>query len=521
MQPDSAISPLHQRRYLVGGELRSWAGPVEQVLSPVLGSDGKPTPIGSYPAQGAAESEAALAAACAAWDLGRGRWPTMPVAGRIACVEAFLARMQAVREPVVRLLMWEIGKTRGDSEKEFDRTVVYVRDTLAALKELDRVGARFQSAEGVVAQVRRSPLGVTLCMGPFNYPLNETFTTLIPALVMGNPVIFKPPKLGILLHEPLLDAFAASFPPGVVNTVYGDGRAIITPLMRSGRVDVLAFIGSSRVADLIRAQHPKPHRLRCVLGLEAKNPAIVTARADLDLAVRECLLGSLSFNGQRCTALKLLWVEQGVHGAFLERFAAAVDGLRHGLPWEPGVQLTPLPEPGKPAAMQALVDDARAKGAAVANRRAGPIDATSFFPAVLSPAAPGTRIWAEEQFGPVVPVASFADAAEPLSWLAASDYGQQAAVFSQDPAEVALLADGLVNLVCRVNVNSQCQRGPDVYPFTGRKDSAEGTLSVTDALRVFSIRSMVAARDLPANHRILGDIARERRSAFISTDWLF
>jgi glyceraldehyde-3-phosphate dehydrogenase (NADP+) len=130
----------------------------------------------------------------------------------------------------VRLIMWEIGKTLPDARKEFDRTVAYIHDTVAAMKELDRASSRFEQNEGIVGQIRRSPLGVVLCMGPFNYPLNETFTTLIPALVMGNPVIFKPPKLGVLLHSPLLEDFRDAFPPGVVNTVYGDGATIVGPL---------------------------------------------------------------------------------------------------------------------------------------------------------------------------------------------------------------------------------------------------------------------------------------------------
>lgn len=514
------LVPLHQRRWLADGTLRHWEGPVETVRSPVL-TGGQPTVIGSYPMLGEAEALAALDGAARAWGQGRGEWPAMGVAERIACVERFAARMVEVREAVVRLLMWEIGKSRPDSEKEFDRTVAYVKDTVAALKELDRGAARFLQVEGVVAQVRRSPLGVALCMGPFNYPLNETFTTLVPALIMGNPVIFKPPKLGVLLHEPLLPLFADCFPRGVVNTVYGDGRTVVTPLMKSGRVDVLAFIGTSRVADLIRAQHPKPHRLRCVLGLEAKNVGIVTAQTDLELAVKECVTGALSFNGQRCTALKLLAVQRPVLDEFLARLAAAVDALKPGLPWEPGAQITPLPEPDKVAQLQALVDDALAKGARVVNRGAGPRDATTWFPSVLAPVAPGMRLWREEQFGPLVPVAAFDDLEEPLGWVRDGDYGQQASIFSRDPREVAHLVDGLANQVCRINLNSQCQRGPDVFPFTGRKDSAEGTLSVTDALRVFSIRSMTAAKDVAANHKILGAITRERSSAFVSTEWLF
>ena len=107
--------------------------------------------------------------------------------------------------------MWEIGKSLPDSEKGFDRTVEYIVDTIEALKTLDRNSSRFEMKQQIIAQIRRAPLGVVLCMGPFNYPLNETFATLIPALIMGNTVIFKPPKLGVLLHLPLLNAFREAF----------------------------------------------------------------------------------------------------------------------------------------------------------------------------------------------------------------------------------------------------------------------------------------------------------------------
>ena len=85
---------------------------------------------------------------------------------------------------------------------------------------------------------------------------------------------------------------------------------------------------------------------------------------------------------------------------------------------------------------------------------------------------------------------------------------------------MARLIDPLVNRVCRVNLNSQCQRGPDTFPFTGRKDSAEGTLSVSDALRVFSIRTLVAAKGSDANRDILKRIVQERKSGFLSTDFI-
>ena len=516
-------SPIEQRQYLCDGAIKEWNGPQQEVLSPIceaVGDTVRRRLIGSYPLLTEEQALEALDAACRAYDHGRGPWPTMSVEERIRHVEAFAYRMQEQREEVVKLMMWEIGKTLPDSEKEFDRTVDYIRDTIDALKDLDRLSSRFVIAQGVIGQIRRAPLGVALCMGPFNYPLNETFTTLIPALIMGNPVIFKPPKLGVLLHQPLLEAFRDSFPGGVINSVYGEGRKVVGPLMKSGRIDVLAFIGSSRAADILKQQHPKPHRLRCVLGLEAKNAGIVLKDADIDNAVQECALGALSYNGQRCTALKMLFVHEEIVDAFITKFNDAVGKLKGGMPWDAGVQITPLPEPDKTKYLTELIDDARAKGARIVNENGGAVTHTFMSPAVVYPVGPGMRLYSEEQFGPVVPIASFRDIEEPMSYVTQSDYGQQVSLFGSNPELIADLIDPMVNQVCRVNINSQCQRGPDIFPFTGRKDSAEGTLSVSDALRVFTIRTLVAAKETDANRRIIKSIVTERRSRFLSTDFI-
>jgi glyceraldehyde-3-phosphate dehydrogenase (NADP+) len=515
---------LVQTEYLIGGSIRNWSGAMQEVRSPVCIMAGeRPVPfiIGSVPSLTVAESLQALDAACVAYADGCGEWPTMPVVKRIGHMESFVRRMKEQRDAVVGLLMWEIGKPLIDAEKEFDRTVQYIIDTIDALKELDRTASRFVVQEGIIGQMRRGPLGVVLCMGPYNYPLNETFTTLIPALLMGNTVVFKPAKQGVLLLSPLLQAFRDCFPPGVVNTVYGDGSVVIGPLMQSGRIDCLAFIGSSRVADSLKQQHPRPHRLRSVLGLGAKNPAIILPDADLDLTVSECLLGSLSFNGQRCTAIKIIFVHESIAALFLERFVKAVDGLQFGLPWEQGVKITPLPVAGKPEQLAAWIADACARGATVLNDGGGTSNGTYCHPAVVYPVAPGSELYEHEQFGPVVPVVAYREFTEATRYIRESCYGQQVSIFGNDPQLLAELVDPLVNQVCRVNLNCQCQRGPDSFPFTGRKDSAEGTLSVADALRVFSIRTLVAAKAQPANQTILTDIVHNRRSSFLSTDFIF
>jgi len=515
--------PCIQTGYLINGEIRNWDGPCQEVFSPVwVAQDAAPKPffIGEYPMLTEAQAFEALDAAVIAYDHGRGEWPTLSVAERIDHLEQFVFRMIKAKDRVVRFLMWEVGKSLGDSAKEFDRTIQYIKDTIAALKDLDRVSSRFTIEGEIMAQIRRAPLGVVLCMGPFNYPLNETFTTLIPALVMGNTVILKPPKHGALLYAPLLDAFCEIFPRGVINVIYGEGKKMIPPLMASGKVNVLGLIGTSRTANALKKQHPHPNRLRCVLGLEAKNPAIVLKGADLDLAVKECILGSLSFNGQRCTALKILFVEAGIAQDFLERLSAAVNALSFGMPWQEGVFLTPVAEKGKTDFLKDLVADAVALGARVVNPSGASVFGSFFFPAVLYPVTSKMRVYHEEQFGPVIPVLPFDDIREPIEYMINSNYGQQVSIFGSDPDQIARLIDPLVNQVCRVNINSQCQRGPDSFPFTGRKDSAEGTLSVSDALRVFSIRTLVAAKQTELNKQIITRIVQDHKSKFLATDFI-
>ncbi len=461
-------NPIHQKLYLVNGELKQWEGASSDVFSTISATqEYKPTLLGSIPDMGETEAMDALNGALNAYDEGKGIWPTMKVNDRIECMEKFVSQMETKREEIVTLLMWEIGKSLPDSQKEFDRTVEYIYDTIEDYKQLDRNSAKFQKHDGVYAHIRRGPLGVVLCLGPYNYPLNETFALLIPALIMGNTAIFKPAKHGVLL---------------------------IT--------------------------HPKSNRLRLVLGLEAKNPAIILPDADMDLTIEECLAGTLSFNGQRCTALKIVYVHEEVQESFIKRFAERVDALKFGNPWEDGVKLTPLPESGKPAYIQELIDDALAKGAKIMNKKGGKHFRNFIWPAVLYPVTKEMRVYQEEQFGPVIPVLSFKDIEEPLDDMAASNYGQQVSLFGRDVYALAPLIDTLANLVCRVNLNSSCQRGPDVYPFTGRKDSAQSTLSVHDALRSFSIRTLLAFKDNELNKETVKQLLETKLSNFTSTDYI-
>ena len=218
---------------------------------------------------------------------------------------------------------------------------------------------------------------------------------------MGNTILFKPPKHGTLLHYPLLKAFQECFPKGVVNTIYGRGANVVPPLMQTGKINVLTLIGSSKVANDLKKMHPKLNRLRAVLGLDAKNAGIILKNADVELAVKECILGSLSFNGQRCTAIKIIWVHRSIAKKFLNRFTEELEKLKFGMPWEAGVNLTPLPEPNKPTYLAECIADAQANGAEVMNEGGGTTVNSFVYPAVLYPVNSKMKVYSEEQFGPL------------------------------------------------------------------------------------------------------------------------
>ena len=303
------------------------------------------------------------------------------------------------------------------------------------------------------------------------------------------------------------------------------------PLMASGKIDGLAFIGGSKAADDLIRQHPNPHRLKLFLQLEAKNMAIflpgifsAAASANLDTAVDETVIGSLSYNGQRCTALKLIFVPKEQASKFVEKYVAKVEKLSVGLPWETDENggasaITPLPNQKRVEYMKQLIDDAVAKGAKIMNKDGGKIiggsDSTLMVPAVLYPVSKECAVYHEEQFGPVVPIVPYDDIETVLEYGREGDYGQQVAIFtSEDETETtANILDKFSSVFGKININNQCGRSPDSLPFSGRRSSALGIMSVSEALKEFSIPTVVTYKDRNNNAEIVQKV--EQSSVFM------
>jgi glyceraldehyde-3-phosphate dehydrogenase (NADP+) len=504
------------------GIIDDYTGAYQPVTSPIIDSStGKRAVIGKIAQMKKDELNDIVKSAEDAWKNGQGVWPQMTIHERITAIEKVVVSLKEKREEIVNVLMWEICKSLDDARAEFDRTMTFIESVITALKDMDTNEGNWTTVSGILAKIRRAAIGIVLILGPFNYPFNETYATLIPALLMGNVIIMKLPTTGGLAHILTMEAYAKHLPPGVINFISGSGRELLSPLMSTGKIDVLAFIGGSNAADKIIKSHPNPHRLKVFLQLEGKNLGIVLPDADLTTAVEQITIGSTTYNGQRCTAIKLVFVHKSLIEEFLPLFAQRVAQLKWGLPWsaEGKVAITPLPENEKVASMESLIYDAINHGAKVINsdeEKGGcDIHGELMRPAIVYPVTSSMRLWTEEQFGPVIPVAVYENISEILQYLHDTHYGQQAAVFTSDSSEEsAHLIDVLSTAVGRININTQCGRSPDSLPFSGRRSSAMGTMSVTESLKVFSTEVVVAGKQSKKNEEILKGY--EATSKFLS-----
>ena len=497
------------KKVLVGGIVKPFEGVCDDKTSPIIDpKTGERTVIGRVAQMDENDVAEVLRSSCNAWDKGKGIWPQMSVEDRISALRTYIDRLSQCKNDIIHSLMWEIGKPTKDATSEFERTMDFMTKTIDEFLNLDENDGQWTNEEGYLVKTRRGPVGIMLNFGPFNYPLNESYCTLFPALLLGNIAIFKIPSLGGLAHILTMEAVASSLPPGVLNFISGSGRDLIEPLMNSGEIDILSFIGSSKVADVIIRAHPAPHRLRLFLQLESKNPAIVLPCADLETAAKEIAIGATKYNGQRCTSLKIVFIHTSIVEPMLERLCEQVASLSCGMPWVEGVQVTPLPELDKVQTLEALIEDAIHYGAMIVNADQGGGDKchrsdNTMLPAILYPVTNQMKLWSIEQFGPMIPIVSYTSIDEVTEYISSGPYGQQASIFGQDSKNITPVLDILVNIVARVNLNMQCSRSPDMVPFTGRRSSGNGVMSVRDVLYEFSIPVVVAGKLQGSNEQIL------------------
>ncbi|MBK9033696.1 MAG: aldehyde dehydrogenase family protein [Myxococcales bacterium] len=466
-------SPLleHRTGYVAGAFLPPHAGPRFVVHDPATGE-----PLAELPSYGAADTDAAIAAAATVLAA-----PPASLETRAGWLRAIAAAQLAHQDELARIITLENGKPLAEARGEVAYAAGFYQ---VAADSIDALAPRTlaQRPRGLTWTVYARPAGVAGLITPWNFPLAMLAKKLAGALAAGAPAVIKPAELTPLAPLALVHLIdRLDLPPGMVNLVFGDAPAIGAALCAHPAVRVISFTGSTRVGQLLASQ-AAPHVKRLALELGGNAPLIVFDDADVAVAVEQLMASKFRCAGQTCVSANRIYVQAGIAEAFTHAIAARVRALKVGHGLEPGTQVGPLIDRGAAAKVDRLVGDAVARGARVVVGEPAQPDTGFRAPTVLADVQPGMALLTEEVFGPVVPLVTFATEAEVVAAANATEYGLAAYVFTADPARGARVAAAL--RFGHVALNNASGPTPEA-PFGGMKSSGYGREGGVEGLLEF------------------------------------
>jgi glyceraldehyde-3-phosphate dehydrogenase (NADP+) len=457
----------------------------------VSGTSGKTTPVvspidqsvvGALPVASTAEIDEILKKLKSA----QPAWEAKPLNQRVKIMHLVADWVRHYEEYLTTLLVREIGKSVGESKSEIVRTAEltdYFADEVQSIHGETISSDDFPGYDkGTTAMVERVAHGVVLCIAPFNYPVNLAASKIVPALLMGNTVLFKPPTQGGVSGLHLARIFEkAGVPPDVFACVTGGGSDIGDYLVSHTLVDAVAFTGSSDTGVAIAGKAPmKPLLFEC----GGNNPAVIFPDADLEIAAKEIVKGGFSYAGQRCTAIKYVLATRGVLETLLPAVLANMKELIHvGDPRSPETKLVgPVISPDVAEKIQGWIDESVKLGAKIAV--GGKHDKAYIEPTILTHVTPTMPVVVNEVFGPVVSFIEVPGMGDAATIINQTRFGLQACVFTKDEGTGLVYAKSLN--VGTVQINGSPQRGPDHFPFLGVKHSGIGVQGVRYSLEAMS-----------------------------------
>ncbi len=359
----------------------------------------------------------------------------------------------------------------------------------------EKVGLDPTKYPGKKAVVRQVPKGIVAVICAWNYPVALALRAIVPALMAGNTVVFKPSSDAALVGRALAECFAEHLPKDVLVPFYAPG-SVGSAIVEAG-VDHVAFIGSVEVGREVAALAARRF-VSCSLELGGKDAAIVLPDADLDRAVEGIAWGAFTNAGQNCASIERLILVGGVGDAFLPRLVERVKSLRAVTGGPEGSDVGPLRSAGQLEAVEAQVRDALEKGAKVlcGGKRLG--DGFGYAPTVLDGATDEMAVWNDETFGPLLPVRRAGHLEEALALANRNRYGLTNSVWTSDVARAKELAPRLRCGVVTVNNHAFTASMPFV-PWGGIGETGMGSTNSHHALREY-VRPQLVLTDRPSGH---------------------
>jgi len=431
---------------------------------------------------------ATFAAACAAAKRAQESWARIPAPVRGRAIAAIGRIVEANKEPLARLVTRELGKPYAEALGEVQEII----DTCDFfLGEGRRLYGQTVPSEMPDKQLFtfRVPVGAVAVVTAGNFPVAVPSWYLVPALVAGNTVVWKPAEYAAASAKALFDLIqAAGLPDGVLNIVFADGPATFAGLeqaLRDGTIDKIGFTGSTAVGTRIGELAGRHLQVPC-LELGGKNPMVITPSTDIELAVEGALFSGFGTAGQRCTSLGTVIVHDSVHDEFIAAFAAATSAAPVGDPAQ-DVLYGPMLDQrfatrfeeyiGWIQPYHKVLGSSGVGRISAANPRAGfvgdPEAGLFYHPTIVDGVQPGDALFRQETFGPVVGVTTYTDLADAIALANAPGYGLSSAIYTRDPREAFEFRRGIS--AGMVSVNNSTSGAEAHLPFGGNGQSGNGS----------------------------------------------
>jgi len=428
--------------------------------------------LGEFPAS----DERDVARAVEAADRAFPKWRKVPAPKRAEILFEVAEELKRRKEELARLLTREMGKVlneaRGEVQEGIDMTY-YMAGEGRRLRGYTTPSELPDKAQYAI----RRPIGRIAMITPWNFPIAIPTWKLMPALVAGNTVVWKPatdtPRLAWELVKLMVDA---GLPPGVVNLVFGSGSKVGIPLAKHPKIDMITFTGSTEVGrEVYRYGAEKLNKVHLEMG--GKNPIIVLEDANLDLAVEGIIWSAFGTTGQRCTACSRVIAEDGIYEELLDRLVEATEGLKLGNGLDESVDVGPVVNQSQLEKIHQYVQLGLQEGAKLlcGGERAteGELAKGYFYkPTIFAEVKPEMRIAQEEIFGPVLSVMRARDFDEAIQIANGTRYGLSSAIYTQDINKAQRAIEELEAGITYINSGTI---GAEVHlPFGGVKDTGNG-----------------------------------------------
>lgn len=462
---------IYNARVYINGESFSLENTIE-VFSPIDNSL-----IGTVPSCETEEIDMAFQCANIAFE----HWSLIDHEKRISFVLAFAKELLDKKDMLADLMVNEIAKSKKDCISEIQRTYDYILQTIEYYKSNilppTIINESQHNIKGKIGKFYNVPIGVVLAISPFNYPVNLSLAKIIPSIIVGNTVVFKPASQGSLIALALGEIFAKlNFPRGVVNIITGKGSIIGDYIISNKYIKGITFTGGTTVGlNIAKSSYMQ----NLVLELGGKDPAIVLDDVDCSKVAKQIIAGAFNYSGQRCTAIKRVLVLDTIANELVENLEIEIKKLTFGNPFD-NVDIVPMINSKELNYVQSLIDDALSKGAKLiyGNKIVGH---NLLLPTLIDYVGLDSKLAWEEPFGPVLPIIRVKSIKEMIDIANQSEYGLQASIFTNNK-EAALNISQLLN-TGTVNINAPSSRGPDIFPFIGIKNSGFGTQGIIDSMK--------------------------------------